>query len=407
MLGCAAHRTPQPTAPLEAPSGGDQTLILISLDGFRWDYLDLVETPHLNALADAGVRAEGLIPVFPSKTFPCHYSIATGLYPANHGIVSNDMFDPELEAEFHLRDRDTVTDTRWWWGEPIWVSAEKQGVRAAAMFWPGTEGEIAGERPTFWKPYDGDFPYEKRVETVLGWLDLPSAERPRMITLYFQDPNDTSHDHGPEAPETFAAVREVDSRVGDLVAGVRERGLDDQVNYIVVSDHGMAEVDRERIIILDDLVELEVDEVFQEGAMLQILPREGRQEEIFTALDGAHPHLAVYRPGEAPERFHLGAGSRVPPILGVPDVGWEVMTRQGWEGWGKRLKGDHGQDPADPRMHGLFVASGPAFRAELEIGRFESVEIYNLMAAVLGLEPAPNDGRPDRLEHLLVGSNGR
>ena len=400
--GCAA---PHPSAPAPAPSPAadeGQILVLISLDGFRWDYLDLVETPHLGALAARGVRAEGLIPVCPSKTFPCHYSIVTGLYPGNHGIISNDMFDAETGEEFHLHDRDAVTDPRWWGGEPIWVTAEKQGVRAAAMFWPGTEGEIAGVRPTHWRPYNGRFPYRKRVETVLGWLDLPAAERPRMITLYFQDPNDTSHSHGPEAPQTFAVVREVDARVGDLVAGIEARGLTDRVNLIVVSDHGMAEVDPDRVILLDDYVELAPEEVLQEGAMLQILPREGRAEEIYAALRGAHPRLGIYRPGEAPERFHLKPGPRIPPILGIPDVGWEAMTRRGWSRGGRHLKGNHGQDPADPRMHGLFVAAGPALRQGLEIERFENIEIYNLMAAILDLEPAPNDGRIGRLDHLLT-----
>jgi len=378
-------------------------LILISLDGFRWDYLDLVETPHLNRLADEGVRAEGLIPVYPSKTFPSHYSTVTGLYPGHHGIVSNNMYDSGIDGEFHLHDRAAVQDTRWWGGEPIWVTAERQGKISACLFWPGSEAEIGGFRPTHWEPYDGSKPFEVRVDQVLGWLDLPAGERPRMITLYFQDPNDVSHHYGPEAPETFASIREVDARIGDLVTGIAERGLADQVNLIMVSDHGMAEIAPERFLYLNDFIELLEGELFEDGSIVQIYPREGREDLIHDSLGAASPHMTVYRRDEIPERYHLRESSRTPPILGVPEVGWEVTTR-GTEREKEllELKGDHGQDPADPRMHGMFIASGPAFRSGLVIDRFESIEIYNLMTAVLGLEPAPNDGDPTTLRPILL-----
>lgn len=381
----------------------DPILILVSLDGFRWDYLDLVETPNLNRLADEGVRAEGLIPVFPSKTFPSHYSIVTGLYPGHHGILSNNMIDPALEEEFHLHNRAAVGDGRWWGGEPIWVTAEDQGLISACLFWPGSEAEIAGHRPTHWEPYNGDKPFEVRVEQVLGWLDLPQAERPRLITLYFEYPNDISHHYGSEAPETFASVREVDARIGDLVAGIEERGLSDRVHLIVVSDHGMAEVGPERIVYLDDYVQLGEGEVFEDGAFLQIHLGEGREEEIYRSLKGASPHLAIFRRDEIPERFHLRDNPRIPAILGVPEVGWEVTIR------GTRreaeiltLRGDHGQDPADPRMHGIFIAHGPLLRSGLRLDRVDTVDVYGLMTSILGLEPAPNDGKPDVLHSILA-----
>lgn len=378
-------------------------LILISADGFRWDYLDLVETPNLRQLAAGGVRAEGLIPVFPSKTFPSHYSLVTGLYPGHHGIISNNMIDSRMGSEFHLHDRDAVEDSRWWGGEPIWATAEKQGVTAATLFWPGSETEIAGVRPTHWQRYDDSLSFELRVEQVLGWLDLPAEERPGMITLYFEYPNDVSHHFGPEAPEAFAAVREVDVRVGDLVAGIEERGLSNVVNLVIVSDHGMAEISPERTIFLDDHVELEPGEVFEQGALLQVYPRPGRKKKLFKALSQVSDHLTIYRRKEIPERYHLRDKSRLPPILGVPDVGWEVATREVYLADERALmKGDHGQDPSDPRMHGLFIAHGPAFRSGLVIDRFDNVEIYNLLAAVLDLEPAPNDGTPGTLDHILA-----
>lgn len=401
LAGCSAPASFRAEA--EGPLADfEPTLILVSLDGFRWDYLDIFDVPHLRELAASGVRAEGLIPVFPSKTFPCHYSIVTGLYPGNHGIISNNMFDPDLDAEFHLHDRAAVEDSRWWGGEPIWVTAEKQGLTAAAMFWVGTEAEIAGVRPTYWSRFDKAVTFEERVARVLGWLDLPAERRPRLITLYMEDPNDTSHDYGPEAPETAAAVRRVDARIGDLVAGLAARGLGEQVNLVVVSDHGMAEVSPERVIVLDDYVDLRDGEVFEQGALLQLFPGPGREARLYDALAGAHPNLAVYRRAEIPERFQLRQSRRAPPILGVPDVGWEVYTREEFVRVRSRmLRGDHGQDPRDPRMHGLFIAAGPAFRRGLVIGRLESVHVYNLLAAVLGLEPAANDGDPRAIVDIL------
>jgi len=378
-------------------------VILVSLDGFRWDYLDLVETPHLNRLAEGGVRAEGLIPVYPSKTFPSHYSIVTGLYPGNHGIISNNMYDSGMDAEFHLDDRTAVEDSRWWGGEPIWVTAESQGVQSATLFWPGSETEIGGFRPTDWRPYDESMTFESRVDQVLEWLDRGKKRRPQLITLYFEYPNDVSHVYGPEAPESFASIREVDARIGDLLTGIGRRRLAKSVNLIIVSDHGMAEVGPERVVILEDFVDLQDGEVFEDGTILQIYPQEGRLDLIYEALRGADPHLAIYKREEIPERYHLREGVRTPPLLGVPDVGWEISASRDLSTHrATALKGDHGQDPADPRMHGLFIAHGPAFRSGLVIDRIESIHLYNLMAAVLGLEPAPNDGQPEILRQILV-----
>ncbi len=380
----------------------DETLILIALDGFRWDYIDDQITPNLARLASEGVRSEGLIPVYPSKTFPSLYSIATGLYPGNHGIISNNMYDREMDEEFHLSDRSAVEDSRWWGGEPIWVTAEKQGMWTATLFWAGSEASIGGVQPRFWRRFDPSVTFEERVEQVLRWLDLPTEERPRLVALYFEEPNSTSHEFGPDSPQTRQAVRIVDARVGDLVEGLRRLGLEDHVNLVIVSDHGFAETAPERVVILDDFVELIEGEVFESGAILQIFPQAGRRELIYRALEGAHPHLAIYLADEIPDRYHLKQSPRVPPILGVPQVGWKVGTRQRFETWQADFGlGDHGQDPEDERLHGIFVANGPAFRSGVTLDRFENVEIYNLLASVLELQPAPNDGTPGKLSSIL------
>ena len=380
----------------------EPVLILVSLDGFRWDYLERVETPHLRRLAAGGVRAEGLIPVFPSKTFPSHYSIVTGLYPGHHGIISNNMRDAQL-GEFHLSDRTAVEDPRWWGGEPVWVTAERQGLRSAVLFWPGSETEIGGFRPTFWSRFDRSLSFADRVERVLAWLDLPADRRPRLIALYLEHPNDVGHEFGPEAAETFAAVGEVDARIGDLVAGIERRGLEELVNLVIVSDHGMADTSPQRTIFLDEHVDLEPGEVFERGALLQVFPGPGREEKLVDELSQISEHLAIYRRDRIPDRLHLRDHPRTPPILGIPDVGWEVATREEYEARNRaRVRGDHGQDPTDPRMHGLFVAHGPAFRQGLVIDRFESVEVYNLLTTILGLEPAANDGTQGALDLVLA-----
>ncbi len=398
LLAAACAPSPPPDLTVASAStavgAAAPIVILVSFDGFRWDYVDWPEAATVRRLAAEGVRAEGLIPAFPSKTFPCHYTIATGLYPGHHGIISNNMVDPAI-GEFHLSDRQAVEDSRWWGGEPIWVTAERQGVRAAAMFWPGTEAKIAGVRPSAWSRYDKGVPFAERVERVLGWLDLGEDERPRLITLYFEHPNDVSHRYGPEAEETRAAVAEVDAHLADLVRGIAERGLDDRVHLLLTSDHGMARIAPGNAIVLDELADLEEGELFEFGAFVQIFPNEGRLDTLAAALTGAHPELDVYRREEIPERFHLRESPRTAPLIGVPSVGWEAVTRAVLERSGGRLiAGDHGQDPADPLMHGLFVAWGPRFRSGVTIDRFESVEIYNLMTTLLGLEPAPNDGDP-------------
>lgn len=384
--GHGATEAPQATPPL----------VVVSFDGFRWDYHRTVETPGLDRLAAAGVRAERLIPVFPSKTFPAHYSIVTGLYPGHHGVVSNNMRDPRWPEPFGLSERDQVQDGRWWGGEPIWVSAERQGVRTATYFWPGSEARVQGVRPGTWFAYDGSVSFEERVETALDWLGRPAPERPGLVILYFEEPNEAGHRHGPDAAATRQAARRVDRMLGDLLDGLEVLGL--EANVLVVSDHGMARNDPERVIVLEELVELRPGELFEAGAMLQIFPEPGREETIYRALAGSHPHLRVWRPDEIPARFGLYEHPRLPPVLGTPDSGWEVLPRERVE---DLVTGDHGQDPQHPDMHGIFYGAGPDLMSGVTLPAVEQVDLYNLMAALLRIEPAPNDGDPARVRGLL------
>lgn len=383
-----------------APPGQSHPLVLISFDGFRWDYADRTTTPALDRLAAAGVRAERLIPVFPSKTFPGHYSIVTGLYPGHHGIISNNMRDPQSGDVFGTGSNPAVQDARWWAGEPVWVTAGRQGLGTGVYFWPGSEAPIDGRRPDRWFPYDEATSWDTRVDAALGWLTATAQERASFVALYFEEPNEAGHEYGPGAPETTDAVARADAVLARVLDGLAARGVD--ANVLVVSDHGMAANDASRVIVLDDFVELAPDEVFEQGAIGQIFPRPGREDDVFAALEGAHLRLSVYRRGAAPARLHLFDHPRLPPILLVPDAGWEVMTRGQLEKSGGRpIAGDHGQDPMNPDLHGIFYAAGPGLAQGVRLGAVEQVDLYALMCRLLGLEPAPNDGDWSRISAAI------
>ena len=174
----------------------DETVILISVDGFRADYIEKFRPPVISRLAAEGTRAKWMKPAYPTKTFPNHYTLVTGLYPDNHGIIENNMWDDEIGAQFGLSIKEQVTNPKWWSGEPIWNTAQRQGKIAASFFWPGSEAAISGSQPRYWKPYEHTTEHEVRVRTVLEWIDLPREQRPQMITLYFSDVDDAGHNFG-------------------------------------------------------------------------------------------------------------------------------------------------------------------------------------------------------------------
>jgi predicted AlkP superfamily pyrophosphatase or phosphodiesterase len=364
-----------------------QTVVLISLDGFRPDYLETHSPPTLLRLVREGVRAQAMRPVFPTLTFPNHYSIVTGLYPESHGIVSNTMYDPVFDAAFSLRN-EGPRDDRWWAGEPIWSTAEKQGVRSAAFFWPGTEVEIAGARPWRWMPYDGSVPYETRVDSVLAWLSLPETERPRMITLYFDEPDHTAHEDGPFAATVRGAVLKSDSALGRLVAGLEERGIYDSVNLIVVSDHGMVEVSRGRMAPIADVIDTGLVHAVATGAVFMGWSRSGDNAGLAAALNSM-PNVQAWLREDVPERFRFRNHRRITPVVALADEGWMIVwTRESR----MTARGMHGYDNALPSMRAFFAARGPAFREGARIPEFNNVDVYPLMARVLGLTPAPNHG---------------
>lgn len=380
------------------------TVILLSIDGMRFDYIDRFRPENLQRIAARGVRAKWLIPSFPTKTFPNHYTIATGLYPEHHGIIENNIRD--FGTTFTLNRREEVQNPRWWLGEPIWVTAEKHGIRAASFFFPGTETEIRGRRPSFWREYDGKVPNFERVDQVLQWLDLPVAERPQMFTLYFSDVDDAGHGFSPDSKEVADAVKRVDEAIGRLIKGLRARGIEEKVNIVIVSDHGMATVYRRNSVIMDDYFNLEdAEAILTTGEIWQIFPKEGRTEKILSGLKKI-ANAKCWAKNEIPARLHYQASPRIAPIVCSADEGWMMVSRQQFENYRARAdfdspRGAHGYDNAYESMRATFIAAGPAFRKGYLAEPFENIEIYNVMCRILGLTPAENDGDLNRVKKML------
>lgn len=372
------------------------TLLLVSFDGWRWDYINRFPTPNLHALAARGARAERLIPSFPTLTFPNHYTIVTGLYPAHHGIIANTFRDPAMPDWFTLGGA-TAKDPAWWRGEPIWVSAIRQGRRAAAMFWPGTEVAIAGVRPTFWRPYDHAVLSPSRVDQVLEWLSLPEAERPSIVTLYFDDVDSAAHDFGIDSPELTTATAHLDAALGQLIGGLARLGLGDRTTVVVVSDHGMTSLSPDRVILLDDYIDVDSVDLVDTDAFLALAPKNGDVNALYARLHGKHPALAIYRRDQVPPRLHFRGSARIEPIIGIPSDGWTVTTRARLA---QRHLATHGYDPRDRSMGALFVAAGPRVRGGIVLAPFENVDIYNFLCSALELTPAKNDGGTQLIRRL-------
>jgi predicted AlkP superfamily pyrophosphatase or phosphodiesterase len=383
------------------------TVILISLDGFRYDYVDKFGTTTMNALARDGVRAKWMIPSFPTKTFPNHYTVATGLYPEHHGIVENNIYD--FGEIFRIDDERKVRESRWWFGEPIWVTAEKQGQISASYFFVGSEAEIGGELPTYRRRYNGRVPPEMRVDQVLGWLDKPVGERPTMITMYFSDTDDAGHAFGPDAEETKYAALNADRYIKQLVDGLVARKIDKKVNIIIVSDHGMATRRQENAVVMDDYFDTTdksiADPILTTGEIWQIFPKPGKEALVMDSLK-AIQHATCWRKAEIPSRLHYNEGRRIAPIVCSSEEGWAMTSRKRFEEAKKledfsEVRGAHGYDNRYESMRATFIAHGPAFRRGYLAEPFENIHVYELMCKILGLKPAKNDGSLEKVKAML------
>ena len=396
VLASLACRSGSPPAPPPRPAAAQPRVIILGFDGFARRYLDTDSAPAIHAFARGGVTARWMTPSFPSLTFPNFYALATGLYPDHSGIVSNGFVDPSFDTAF-LYKAPIARESRWWGGEPIWATAARHDVPTATMFWVGSDAEIDGMRPARWHPYSHAEPFGARVDSLLAWLDLPAATRPRLLMGYFEEPDGAGHSYGPDAPETQAAVTRVDSALAALMAGIRARHLDDSVDVLIVSDHGMTEVSPARVAYLDDVVDSASVRVDYQSPLLLISARDGNQDALLARLRTL-AHVQVWKKQDVPARLHYGTSARITPIVGIADLGWTIGWRHGapWHG-----RGAHGYDNAEPDMRALFLARGPSFKPGRRMAAFPNVDVYDLLAHLLGVPPARNDGSLAPFEPVL------
>lgn len=382
-----------------SPEKEQPQLLLISFDGFRADYLTKTETPNFDRLIKNGVTADGLIPIFPTKTFPNHYAIATGLYPENNGLIGNNMYDPEMDARYSMGNRDAVENPDWYLGEPIWNTVEKAGKKAGTMFWIGSEAPIQNMRPSHWKSYDGNIANEARIDTVVNWMTR-EQDPVDFGTLYFSFVDSQGHRYGPDSEEVIKAIKQADELVGYLMEKLESN---ESINLMIVSDHGMIEVSPSRKVALDDYIDVNKIEIISYSPALMFNVEGEDEEKVFESLKKNEENFKVFLKESIPDRYHLKNNIRVPEVLMVADEGYTINTKHFFESRGNDYPsgGAHGFDNANPKMDAIFVAYGPAFKKEVKLGRFENIHLYEVMAKILNIEPAPNDGDIDAVIEIL------
>ncbi len=383
--------------PLQAQQSEPIT-ILVSIDGFRPDYLDRGITPRLSELRETGVFAP-MRPSFPSKTFPNHYTIVTGLRPDHHGITGNAMIDPARPGQmFSLGNPAQSLDPFWWdQAEPIWVTAENAGIRTGTMFWPGSEVAIRGVRPQNWQRFDQNISNVQRVNAVLDWQRRPADIRPRFVTLYFDTVDMAGHIHGIAAPETDTAITEVDTRIGELVDGLA--AMNRPANIIITSDHGMAPIATTRVIQLDELIDPAFYTLVASGPYAAIEPLTGTDALAFDAFIQPHEHMRCTRREDLAEHLEYGSNPRVAAIICLADPGWVIISG---EPRYPVTGGAHGWDHLHPDMRATFLANGPAFAGASDPEIIDNIDVYSILARLIGVTPLPNDGDPAVADALLA-----
>lgn len=396
-----------------------ETVILVSFDGFRWDYLKMnrTNTDHFNVIIKEGVQAEYVRNVFPTVTFPNHYTIVTGLYPESHGIISNSMYDAVTNDTFTMR----TNDSKWWntFSEPLWITSEKQGQKSGMCFWPGYDIDYKGYKPSyspsglgygrpFADPHNETMHWKKRVDLIMEWLKKPDP--PSFVTLYFDSPDEAGHCCGPDSVNVTEEIRKDNEITGYLLQQLQGENLLDKVNLIVTADHGTGAFNSSTVINFDEFLPAKQDYTMWTYAGPYFLLNASDITKAYDDLKKAekqHPHLHVYRKEELPEELHFKHNIHVPEIIVIMDEGWIADISDSIKNTSKGVtttKGTHGWLPSAPSMHPFFMAQGPAFKQGYKTGPIDMVDIYPLICHLLDIEPLPNNGSLDRIAHLLKAS---
>lgn len=388
----------------------DETLnkpyvILISLDGFRWDYVERFNPPFLTQFIENGVRAKSLIPSFPSKTFPNHYTIATGMYPEKHGLIGNRFYSHKKDQVYSIGNREVVEDGTFYGGVPLWIQAARSGMVTASYFFVGSEANILGSWPTYYERYDESIKNKERVSKVLQWLSLPAKKRPHLITMYFSDMDDTGHRYGPNADnELKKTLMGLDKNLESLFEGVKATGL--PVDIIIVSDHGMVEVPKENYIPIDPLKNDSLYSIIDNGAIVNIHLK-NRQDLglVINSLREKENYFKVYKTKDTPGFEYVPKNKDWGEVQVIPDFGYYFASQKNIETKIANAKtpfGVHGYDPKHQEMHGVFYANGPNFKENYTVSSFKNIHIYPLVCKILGLAvPKDIDGELKVLQGIL------
>lgn len=394
LCSCGAHRSCKLSR--TSSTTNERYVVVLSLDGFRADYQSKAHTPHLDAMDREGTSGT-FIPCFPTLTFPNHYSMATGLHPNNHGLVANEFWD-EAGRHYKLGVREAVENPVFYLGEPLWNTAQRQGLKAASYFWVGSETPVGGSYPSIWKRYDARTPYRDRADSVLTWLQLPELDRPRLIMWYLDEPDYSGHHYGPESPEGMRSIQRVDSIVGYFRAGLAQLPIAPQVDFIVVSDHGM--MSTTKATNLADFIEAEDIEHIAAGSFTHIYPRSGRAEHILATLRKAGLNAMYKR--DMPKRLHYGTSAKIGEIVVLAEANERFVYLPKGRAVPKLLSAGHGFDNAFPEMLAIFKGVGRSFTPQRRLANpIPNITLYPLVCRLLGIEPAPNDADSALADSLL------
>ena len=371
--------------------------VIVSLDGFRWDYPSLYSTPILDGMAEKGVSAI-MLPSFPASTFPNHYTLATGLVPDHNGIINNSFWNPKTQKRYSMGDSATRYNPEYYLGEPIWITAQKQGLKAGVLYWVGSDIPIKDTYPTYYKVWD-DVPrltFAQRIDTAMAWLNKPESERPDLIMLYIEEPDMAGHNFGPKSEETGKIVHYVDSLMGMLSTQIATLPYADQVNLIVTSDHGMTDISPERFVDATLYINPDWCELVDGATPTSIFTKEGYKDSVYNVLKDVE-HIHVWKKEDIPAELNYGTSDRIGDIVVAPELGWQFAYKV------KASKGAHGYFPSSPDMQVMFRAYGPDFKqGYTSSNSFINVDIYPLLAHLLGVQPERTDGEYNRIKDILV-----
>lgn len=377
-------------------------VVLVSLDGFRYDYIEKFEAKNIAAIEKNGRRAESLIPAYPTKTFPNHYSIVTGMLPTTHGLIDNNFYDPKTKASYSLSDPFAVRDGRWYGGEPLWTVAERSGMIAASYFWVGSEAEIKGFRPSYYYNYDNSNENKSRILQIAKWLALPENERPHLLTLYFSLVDSAGHAYGPDSKQTADKVAEADELIASLRSEIANSKL--PVNLILVSDHGMGYLDPAKTISLDTAIDLKKFDVSGSGAFISLHSNDRKDLKSAYKVLQKIQHIKAYWHNHIPSEYKLSDIERLGNIVIIADEGYYMMTKpiknqampsgqMASHGWSNKMKD----------MQGIFLAEGPNIKAGPRLPSFENIHIYPFILKILNLNTSEKiDGNIKVLEPIYT-----